>query len=214
MFHDNALVLFQGDSITDFGRSREEPDGATGLGFGYPQLLAGWLTYRYPERGLRVRNRAVSGDKITNLYARIKADILNLTPDVLSILVGVNGVLHHFEMNDGVDAAKFETVYDLLLAEVTRALPSVRLVLMEPFVLRAGLVKDKWDEYSRELDARCEAVRRLAERYGAILVPLRAAFAEKAKLAPDETWAADGIHPTYAGNVLIAAEWIKATQTT
>jgi lysophospholipase L1-like esterase len=203
----NAVILFQGDSVTDMGRDRADPNSPTALGFGYPQALANYLTYRFPEKSLRVFNRADSGDKITNLYARIKADIINVKPDILTLLVGVNDVLHEFLTNDGVSAEKFGKVYRMLLDEVIAELPNVQLVIMEPFFLPVGMVKARWEAMSAELQIRSGIIRTIANEYKAIFVPLWDILREKTASNPPELFSDDGIHPNNAGLALIAEEW-------
>ena len=103
-------ILFQGDSITDAGRDRNNDINP---GTGYPAFVKGRLGVDYPGV-YDVINRAVSGDRVVDVYARIKRDIINLKPDVLSILIGINDVWHEIGGHNGVDADKYFMVYDLL----------------------------------------------------------------------------------------------------
>ena len=145
MTKSTATILFQGDSITDAGRSRE-PDlpPNTGLGSGYPLFVAGALLNELPGRGLRFLNRGVSGNRVVDLYARWKIDALNLEPDIISILIGVNDTWHEFGSRNGVEVPRYETVYRLLLSWTREVLPAVKLVLCEPFVLPTGVVREAW----------------------------------------------------------------------
>jgi lysophospholipase L1-like esterase len=136
---------------------------------------------------------------------RIKSDTINLRPDVLSVLIGVNDTWHEFGSQNGVNVPKYERVYRDFLTEVREALPNIRLVLCEPFVLDCGVVADGWRE---EIDARRRVVRKLAVEFGATLVEFQHMFDEAAKLGPSAAhWAADGVHPTAAGHAMMAAEW-------
>ena len=111
--------LFQGDSITDTNRVDDNEDNF-GLGCGYALLLASdFLKNRKDE--FRFINRGNSGDRITDVYARIKEDIINLKPDMMSILIGVNDVSHELTQNCGVTPEKFEKIYSMLIEEVTEA---------------------------------------------------------------------------------------------
>ena len=112
-------ILFQGDSITDAGRSREDD---ANLGLGYPTLVKGELGFEYPGR-YTMLNRGISGNRVVDLYARIKADIINLKPDVMSILIGVNDVWHELGGHNGVDAEKYFKIYSMLIEEIKEALP-------------------------------------------------------------------------------------------
>ena len=121
--------MFQGDSITDCGRSREANVPNTGLGGGYPFMAAAHLLCAKAEDGLKFFNRGISGNRIVDLYARWKIDGLNLNPDVISILIGVNDTWHAFGSNNGVEVPRFEQFYRMLLEWTVQARPGVKLVL-------------------------------------------------------------------------------------
>lgn len=149
-------ILFQGDSITDAGRNREN-DRETGRG--YPTLVMGRLGYDEPGK-YEFFNRGVSGNRVVDLYARIKIDLLNLKPDYLSILIGVNDVWHEISRQNGVSAEKYELIFDMLLSEVRAALPDIRIMILEPFVLPGAATEstaeqpERWLQFSRKF--RCE----------------------------------------------------------
>eukprot|EP01052_Picozoa_sp_SAG31_P004284 SAG31_NODE_176_length_21334_cov_12.211067_13_plen_217_part_00 len=197
-------ILFQGDSITDAGRSREND---VDLGRGYPHFVAGTMLAERPSDGLTFLNRGISGNRVVDLYARIKSDTINLRPDVLSVLIGVNDTWHQFGSQNGVAVPKYERVYRDFLTEVREELPGIRLVLCEPFVLGCGVVKEGWRD---EIDQRRRVVAKLAREFGATLVEFQQMFDQAVKRAPPEHWAADGVHPTAAGHALMAAEWSSA----
>lgn len=207
MIQDKDTLLFTGDSITDCGRSRDANAVNVGLGDGYVLLTAAMLLTDRPAAGLRILNRGISGNRIVDLYARIKYDLINLRPNAVSILIGVNDTWHEFGDRNGVAVPKYERVYRELLGEVRQALPNVRFILCEPFVLRCGVVTGDW---VAEIDQRRAAVRRLAGEFGAVVVPFQAAFDEAVRRAPPAFWAADGVHPTPAGHMLMARTWLKA----
>ena len=206
------LILFQGDSITDAQRNRENDNYA---GHGYPTMVKGRLGFEEPGR-YEFLNRGISGNRIVDLYARIKIDLINLKPDVLSILIGVNDVWHEMSRENGVSAEKFEMVYDWLLTEVRQALPNVRLMILEPFVLHGSATENteekpnRWEYFRDETPLRAAAAKRLAEKHGATFVPLQHLFDEACKLAEPSYWLHDGVHPTAMGHELIAREWMKA----
>ena len=97
------------------------------------------------------QNRGISGNRIVDLYARIKSDVINLKPDVISVLIGVNDTWHEFGSQNGVSVPKYETIYRMFLEEVTAELPGVQWVLCEPFVLDCGVVVEGWRD---EIDQR------------------------------------------------------------
>ncbi len=206
---DGSVILFQGDSITDAGRDRAaaDPNVARGLGSGYPLLAAAAALATHPDRGLRFYNRGVSGNKVPDLAARWSADTVALAPDVLSILIGVNDFWHKLGHGYTGTVQDYENQYTALLEETRRALPPVRLIVLEPFVLRCGAVDDQWFP---EFDQRRAAAERVAHRAEAAFVPLQRVFDDLARKINPQYWAADGVHPTPAGHAVIAERWRRA----
>lgn len=196
-------ILFQGDSITDAGRKRE--DGSS-KGMGYPTLVAAKLGFDYPNE-YEFINRGISGNRISDLFARIKVDMINESPDVMSILIGVNDVWTEIIGGNGIREDLFETIYDLLINELKKALPDLRI--MEPFVLNGTATEHSLKEFKTEVALRGAAARRVAEKHGLEFIPLQEKFVEAAKLAAESYWLYDGVHPTAAGHELIAREWMK-----
>ena len=203
----NCKVLFQGDSITDANRDRshaDEPNAQAALGEGYAWFAAAGMLTAAPATGLRVWNRGVSGHKVFQLAERWQNDCLALSPDVLSILIGVNDIWHSKSGNYQGTVEIYERDYDALLARTRQALPSVQVVVCEPFVLRCGAVKDSWFP---EFDHYRAAARRVADRHGARWVPFQAMFDAALAYAPPAHWAEDGVHPSAAGAALMAQTW-------
>jgi lysophospholipase L1-like esterase len=208
----NAIILFQGDSITDAGRSREKadvPNLQPGLGNGYAWLAAAELLVDRPEQGLRVFNRGISGHKVFQLAERWQADCLDLKPDLLSILIGVNDIWHTLDprLNYKGTVEIYERDYHALIQRTRKALPKTKLVICEPFVLRCGAVTEKWFP---EIDRYRAVAKGVADRHHATFVPFQAMFDQAVKLAPPEHWANDGVHPSAAGAALMAHFWVKA----
>lgn len=201
-------IVFQGDSITDVGRNTN--NGSTvSLGQGYPLMIAGELCSRYPGK-IDIVNRGISGNRIVDVYARIKADCWNLCPDLFSILIGVNDVWHEFGGANGVDAKRFEIIYDLLLGGTAERFPNAKVFVLEPFVLRGTATDSVWDAFYSEVRLRAEASERIAEKYGQIFIPLQKPFEAACEGNSSAYWLADGVHPTPAGHKLIAGEWLNA----
>lgn len=198
-------ILFQGDSITDADRSRTEDKS---MGYGYPTLTAAELGSEYPNE-YEFLNRGVGGNRSIDLLARIKPDIINLKPDIMSILIGVNDAWHEFDFQNGVDAGKFEVYYNLIIEQTLEALPDVKLMILEPFLLNGRSCEGKWEEFRGEVEKRAAVSKRVAQRYKLKFIPLMQKFDEAAKLAPVDYWTSDGVHPTAAGHSLIKQEWIK-----
>lgn len=198
-------ILFQGDSITDAGRNRE---AGFITGWGYPTLVASRLGYENPC-ACEFINRGIGGNRISDLVARMKCDIINLQPDVMSILIGVNDVWHELSSQNGTGTALFETLYDLLITEVKQALPNIRILIMEPFVLKGPATEEKWEDFRDGVAEKAAAARRVAEKHGLEFIPLQEKLNEATTLAPSTYWLRDGVHPSEAGHELLAREWIK-----
>ena len=208
--NNGDTILFQGDSITDAARSRETagtPNQQPGLGNGYAWLAGAELLVTRPDANLNIFNRGISGNKVYQLAERWPADCLDLKPNVLSILIGVNDLWH--KLNGKYDGTLeiYENDYRKLLTRTKEALPKVKLIVCEPFVLRCGAVNDKWFP---EFDQYRAAARRVADSFKAAFVPFQAMFDQAVKYAPPEHWAKDGVHPTPAGAALMAHEWLLA----
>ncbi|MBQ8578165.1 MAG: SGNH/GDSL hydrolase family protein [Clostridia bacterium] len=202
-------ILFQGDSITDVGRNAGA-GSLTPIGQGYAMLCAATLGAKYPGQ-FTFENRGISGNRIVDVYARIKADGWNLEPDVLSILIGVNDVWHELGANrNGVDAERFYRVYKMLVTDTVERIPHIRMILMEPFVLNCGATADNWETFRTETALRGEAVKQIASECGQIFLPLQTMFDEACALAPANYWLGDGVHPTVSGHKLIADRWMAA----
>lgn len=203
-------ILFQGDSITDAGRDRQND---AGVGVGYPLLVKAALGFEYPEK-YNFINRGISGNRVVDVYARIKNDILNLKPDVMSILIGVNDVWHEFsESPNGVDAEKYFKIYSMLIEEVKQELPDIKIMIMEPFVLKASATEDNWDTFSSEVKKRAEMAKKISEKYNLPFIELQKGFDELSENTENSYWLGDGVHPTSMGHEYIKNEWIKKFKT-
>lgn len=210
----SKVILFQGDSITDAGRDY----GGGHLGFGYPRLVEAQLGYENPEKYTFI-NKGISGNRIVDVYARIKADIINLKPDYMSILIGVNDVWHEIENANGVDSEKFKKVYRMLIEEIKTALPNIKIMILEPFVLEAPATQntedkpDKWKTFKNEVALRAKAAKEIAEEFSLTFIPLQDEFDKAAENTENNYWLGDGVHPTAMGHELIKREWLKAFNT-
>ncbi|MBI1354871.1 MAG: lipolytic protein G-D-S-L family [Acidobacteria bacterium] len=206
-----GVLLFQGDSITDAGRNRERTaaNDSAGLGRGYPLLIGAHLLARRAQDGLRVFNRGISGNKVPDLEARWQADTLDIKPDMLSILIGVNDIWHKLNGKYDGTVESYEKGYAALLERTRKAMPYTRIIVCEPFVLRCGAVTDAWFP---EMEQRRAAAERVAKAAGADWVPFQAMFNDALKHAEPAYWAADGVHPTAAGHGLMAKTWLEVVK--
>ncbi len=205
-------ILFQGDSITDAGRSREDDRGT---GVGYVTQSIGEIGLKYPGEYNYI-NRGISGNRVTDVYARIKSDIINLKPDYMSILIGVNDVWHELDANNGVDVEKYEKIYCMMLDEIFEALPNIKIMILGPFVLEGRATKsteeepERWQTFRCEVEKRAAAAKRIADKYNLKFIPLQEKFDGASKGLPSELFVWDGVHPTHPGHTLIKNEWVKA----
>lgn len=203
------VILFQGDSVTDALRDRKQAAAAnnsTALGAGYAWQAGAELLVDRPNDGLKVFNRGLSGDKVFQLANRWDADCLALKPNLLSILVGVNDYWHIAKHGYAGSVEVYERDYRALLERTFKALPKVKLIIGEPFVLRCGVVEQSWFP---AFDAYRAAACRVAQAYSAAFIPYQSIFDEAAKLAQATEWLKDGVHPTALGAALMAYNWMK-----
>jgi len=202
------VILFQGDSITDVGRNRElagEPNHQLAMGNGYAWMAGSQLLLDQPD--LKLFNRGISGNKVPQLAERWDAECIDLKPNLLSILIGVNDIWHGLNGAFGGTPESYERDYLALIERTKQALPQVRLVICEPFVLRCGAVSDGWFP---TFDAYRAGAKKVAETHGAIFVPFHSVFEAASKIAPPEHWAHDGVHPSEFGAALMARTWLRA----
>ena len=200
LIEDHAIVLFQGDSITDAGRNREV---STDLGWGYPALIAAWFSALYPEKKVAFLNRGNSGNRAGDLRARWKEDTLDLKPNWVSILIGINDTWRRYDSGEQTSVAQYEERYCRLLDAVASA--GSRLVLIEPFVLPVDEGQKMWRD---DLDPKIEVVRKLAAHYSAILVPADVELTRQSERLGAVLLAVDGVHPTELGHERLAELWL------
>jgi len=212
MSKSQFTMLFQGDSITDAGRDRtlELANDPAAMGSGYAYLaMCRWLA-EHPDPACRVFNRGVSGDRVFDLAQRWQHDCLRLSPDLISILIGINDLWHQLNGESHGTPTDYATQYDALLFETRAALPHVHLVVCEPFILTTGVVDASW--FPEFLQRRAIA-ENLAEKYSATWVPFHRIFEAAVANGTDPAyWATDGVHPTPQGHWLMAKGWCEAVQ--
>lgn len=201
-------IVLYGDSITDAGRDLSDLLPYYGYGFGYARDIASALRWEDCKK-YEIINKGVCGNRIVDLYARIKPDVWNLQPDVLSILIGVNDVWHELAWNKGVDLKRYEKIYRALIEETKERLPQTKLILCEPFFLRGTVTNELGCEKFSVVKEYAQAVKRIAEEYGAAFLPLQEKFNVLAEKIGAENCLSDGVHPTEIGAKLIADEWLK-----
>jgi lysophospholipase L1-like esterase len=205
-------ILFQGDSITDATRKKEveRPNNPHAFGWGYAYLTATALLKTLPQNDLKIYNRGISGNKVFQLANRWQKDCLDLAPDMLSILIGVNDYWHKRNGKYDGTVEVYENDYRKLLHLTKEKLPNVKLVICEPFVVLGGKkVDESWIKPMKQYQL---AARKMADEFDATWVPFQAVFDEAVKHAPATYWSGDGVHPSMAGAQLMAEAWLKAIQ--
>lgn len=208
-------ILFTGDSITDGNRYKAEADRWDlnhQMGHSYAYVVNALLGSAYPERELEFFNRGISGNRVLDLYGRIYEDMIDLKPDMVSILAGVNdGPLgEHGSRATGQE--KYGRLYRMMLTELRRELPEVKLVICEPFVAESGSRRADYPLWRTCIDGYRAEARKIAEEFGAVFVPLQELFDRACEKYRPEYWVWDGIHPTENGHGLIAKQWIECTK--
>lgn len=208
----SKVILFQGDSITDCGRAHDELNH--NLGNGYAAFVKGALGAKYPGEYV-FYNRGISGNRIVDLYARIKRDFINLKPDYASIYIGVNDTWHEVTGNNGVETEKFEKIYTMLIDEILQALPDIKLIIVGPFVLESTATCNteenptRWDMFKNDVAQKAEVAKKIAEKYNLPFIDLQSAFNDAVKTAPAEYWTLEGVHPNSCGHEIIKNLWIE-----
>ena len=205
----NGKLLMIGDSITDVGRARPVGEGnGEALGKGYVALVDAFLQARHPVGRIRVVNMGTSGDTVRELKARWKPDVLDLKPDWVSIMIGINDVWRQFDWplqpECHVLPEEYEKTLDALVAQ-TR--PKVRgLVLMTPYYIEPN----KLDPMRARMDEYGAIVKKVAGKYETLFADTQAAFAEVLAVYYPATLAWDRVHPNLAGHMVLARSFLSA----
>lgn len=210
--NEEDVILFQGDSITDAGREKlkQQANSPVSFGSGYAFLAASNLLNTMAPKQVSIYNRGISGNKVFQLADRWQKDCFDLKPGLLSILIGVNDFWHKLNGKYDGTVEKYENDYRQLLILTKKMLPDVKLVICEPFAVQDGsAVDEKWFP---EFDAYRASAKKLADEFDSVFIPFQTIFEEAQNFAPGRYWTADGVHPSMAGNSLMAEAWLKAVK--
>jgi acyl-CoA thioesterase-1 len=205
LIEQGAVVLFQGDSITDCGRDRQN---GSDMGRGYAMMASAWFSALNPEKGVTFLNRGIGGNTVADLKARWQVDCIDLKPTWVSVMVGINDTGRRYSRNEPTTAGQFEADYRGILERVRDEL-GARLILCEPFLMPSLPERAAWRE---DLDPKIEVVHRLAAQFGALLVPMDQIFGDACARREARWWSADGVHPGAAGHALMAQAWLKEAE--
>ena len=208
-------ILMIGDSLTDMGRRRDLPDfHPLSYGNSYPFFVEAELAEKYHCQHLLI-NRGMSGNRIVDLYARIKRDCWDLQPDVVSVLIGINDLMLDLREADecrGVELDRYEEMYRMFIQDTQKRLPNVKFMLLEPFCLPVeGMkTKEKWKGGFERIKEYAAVVKKLAQEYSCVFVPLQAIIERYAKEYEDNGHIVfDGVHLSSAGAKIVAKEWLR-----
>lgn len=197
-------ILFQGDSVTDAGRDRSDPHD---MGNGYPRYASAMIQDSFPDTEFEFVNLGISGNRTEHLVERMEADFIEIQPDIVSILIGVNDVWHHyaFEYVETTDE-QFESNYRTLL-DAIKSRTNARILMIQPFLLET--VDPAKQELCEELARKQAIVKKLADEYADAYLPLDEVLHS---MTEEETayYAADGVHPTPDGACCIGEAYLGA----
>jgi lysophospholipase L1-like esterase len=206
-FKANQTLLFIGDSITDCGRDRPVGKRWNSLGEGYVSFVDSMLGAAMPETPVRVLNTGISGNRVTDLEARWKSDVLDLEPNWLSLMIGINDVWRQFDAESGAEQVgpeQYELVYRSVLAKTRPQLDG--LVLMTPYFLETN----REDPMRVKMDAYGAITKKLAADFDAISVDTQAAFDHYLAHQPTQSLCADRVHPNGVGHMILARAFLSA----
>jgi len=222
-------ILFQGDSITDGNRYKDPAsrwDLNHQIGHSYVFNIAGTLGRRAPGR-YTIINRGISGDTVEKIAARWQRDTLDEKPDILSILLGINGNGNfdgNFEEGQDEHLSRFETGYRNLLIAARETNPALKLILVEPFVLPVGPRKEHFDTFMPFFRRKQGCIRHIAQDFGAVFIPVQdkldqlvhdtaqSLTEENCAADPYAYWLWDGVHPTEAMHSFLADLWLEGAE--
>lgn len=197
-------ILFQGDSVTDAGRDRSNPHD---MGDGYPRYASAMIQDSFPDEEFEFVNLGISGNRTEHLLERLESDFIDIQPDIVSIMIGINDVWHHyaFEYVETTDA-QFEANYRTIL-EAIKSRTSARILIIQPFLLES--VDPQKSELSDELARKQAIIRKLAEEYADGYLALDEVLHTEADEEPSY-YSADGVHPTSDGACYIGEAYLGA----
>ena len=218
MIYIKKTILFIGDSVTDCNRDRLNMQrnlyASENYGTGYANLVASYLGAEFPEM-YTFYNRGICGARLPDVYSNLVRDILTLKPDYISILIGVNDIMHGFEVHNGTTPVRFEKIYNMLLDEIIEELPSTKIMIMEPFVLpepenySTNSDPNRFHAFDSGLRNLSAIARSAAEKHNLPFVELQRVFSDASAKTADDYWLFDGVHPTANGHELIKRMWLK-----
>ena len=209
LFEAHDTVLFIGDSISDYERTRPVGEGLfNAWGRSYVACAGALLNCMYPELGLRVVNMGISGNQVRDLKARWQTDVFDRRPDWVSVLIGINDVWRQFDCPQMPETHVSPEEYEATYEELRKAtLPRVKgMILMTPYYMEPN----KQDTMRARMDVYGDIVKKLAARYGLTCVDLQAGWDRLFKHMHSTSIAWDRVHPNQTGCMYIAKQFLAA----
>ena len=200
-------LLFFGDSLTDACRNKEHENYNDRYGVGFVIQIVSRLLKDNPL-SYEIINRGVGGNRIIDLYARIKEDVWNEKPDVITITEGFNDVSHEIYHNNGVSLPRWEKVYRMMIEDTIKVLPKAKIIVCEPYYLH-GEIPDMDFEAFGAIKEYSKTLKKIAKDYNLYYLPLQDDLLKAVKAFGDRAVTYDGIHPTVYGATLIAEKWLE-----
>jgi lysophospholipase L1-like esterase len=196
-------ILFQGDSVTDAGRDRSDPHD---MGNGYPRYASAMIQDSFPDTELEFVNLGIGGNRTEHLVERLETDFIEIQPDIISIMIGVNDVWHHYSHGIETSDEQFEQNYRAVL-DAIKTRTSARILMIQPFLLET--VDPAKQAYTEELARKQAIVKKLADEYADAYLPLDEILHSQTEEEP-AYYAADGVHPTPDGACFIGEAYLGA----
>ena len=194
-------IIFFGDSITDCDRDRNDESS---LGNGYVKILADKLRPIYPDTDIELINKGVTGNEVCDLLARVESDVIDLKPDAVVIMIGINNVIHKFKYGKELNFKQFERDLKELLTVLKEA--GITVIFLEPFLLPAPDKRRMRTLFDEELKIISKVAGEIADEF----VAYDEMFNGLMESIPYTEYSLDGVHPTHRGSRLIADTAIKA----
>lgn len=196
-------ILFQGDSITDAGRDRNDIHN---LGGGYPKFAAEYIKEDYPDVDFEFINLGIGGNQTKDLVARLESDFIDINPDIVSIMIGINDTWHHAGDRSWIPNEIFEANYRTVLTALKER-TNAKIVMIEPYLLPSP---DGKDFFREDLDPKIQVIRKLAYEFADVYIPTDGLFASGLIGCDPMVYSKDGVHPNEEGAVFIAEYYADA----
>ncbi|WP_284638571.1 SGNH/GDSL hydrolase family protein [Paenibacillus silviterrae] len=209
IFGANEKLVMIGDSITDTDRKRPHGEGRNdSIGKGYVSVVNSLIQTVYPELALRIINMGISGNTVRNLKERWQTDVLDLKPDWVSVMIGINDVWRQYDQPLITESHVYIEEYRNTLEElIVTTLPNVKgVILMTPFYIEPN----RSDAMRRSMDQYGEVVKELAAKHDTKFVDTQAAMDAILGHIYPAALAWDRVHPSLIGHTVLARAFLRA----